>query len=289
MKALAAASIAVTMLSGILTGQQPQTTFRARVDRVRIDAMVVEKGRPVTGLAAADFDVRDNGRAVTDLEVTPTNDGISVAIGLDLGRSARREGVEELILAAQALASALEGRDRAWIVTFTSTFALKAGPTNDAEAIRRVLVEAEPGNGSALWDAMFGAVSLSSTYRGRALVVMFTDGVERAGWMNEEKALEVLRRSDVVVSGIRPAGVLYGFNALESAAKATGGVVIYAERGVKLDQQFVDLLAQFRIGYVLSYPPPAGETKNGWHRLDVRLKKGKGTVRAREGYFEPGR
>ena len=66
MKTLATAAVAVTMLSGILTGQQPQTTFRARVDRVRIDAMVVEKGRPVTGLTAADFDVRDNGRAVNE-------------------------------------------------------------------------------------------------------------------------------------------------------------------------------------------------------------------------------
>jgi VWFA-related protein len=289
MRALAIAAIGVTMCAGVLAQQNPQTTFRTRVDRVRVDAMVVDKGMPVTGLGARDFEVRDNGRPVRYLEVTPTNEGISVAIALGLGESARGKGVDELIDACQSLANALEPRDRAWIVTFTSTFALKAGPTNDAEGIRRVLSSAEAGSGSSLWDAMFGAVSLSSTFPGRSLVLLFTDGVDRGGWLNQDKALEVLRRSDVVVNGIRPPGVLYGFNALESAAKATGGIVVYAERGVKLEQQFVDLLAQFRVGYVLSFPPPAGEAKNGWHDLDLRLKNRKGTVRARDGYFEPGR
>ena len=289
MRPLAIAAICVTMCAGLLAQQSPQTTFRTRVDRVRVDAMVVEKGKPVTGLGGADFDVRDNGRAVSELEVTPTNDGISVAIALDLGESARDEGVDELIEACQSLANALESRDRAWIVTFTSVFALKAGPTNDVETIRRVLSAAEPGSGSAVWDATFGAVSLTSSVPGRSLVLLFTDGVDRGSWLNQDKALEVLRRSDVVVNGIRPAGVLYGFNALESAAKATGGLVVYAERGAKLEQQFVDLLAQFRAGYILSFAPPPGEAKNGWHNLDVRLRNRKGTVRARDGYFEPGR
>ncbi len=289
MRALAIAAIGVTMCAGLLAQQNPQTTFRTRVDRVRVDAMVVDKGKPVPGLGAADFEVRDNGRLVRDLEVTPTNEGISVAIALDLGESARDEGVDELIDACQSLANALETRDRAWIVTFTSIFALKAGPTNDAEAIRGVLSAAEAGTGSAVWDAMFGAVSLTSTFQGRSLVLLFTDGRDRGSWLEQDKALDVLRRSDVVVNGIRPAGVLYGFNALESAAKATGGIVVYAERGAKLEQQFVDLLAQFRVGYVLSYAPPAGEAKKGWHDVDVRLKNRKGTVRAREGYFEPGR
>jgi len=289
MRPLAIAAICVTMCAGLLAQQSPQTTFRTRVDRVRVDAMVVEKGKPVTGLGGADFDVRDNGRAVSELEVTPTNDGISVAIALDLGESARDEGVDELIEACQSLANALESRDRAWIVTFTSVFALKAGPTNDVETIRRVLSAAEPGSGSAVWDATFGAVSLTSSVPGRSLVLLFTDGVDRGSWLNQDKALEVLRRSDVVVNGIRPAGVLYGFNALESAAKATGGLVVYAERGAKLEQQFVDLLAQFRAGYILSFAPPPGEAKNGWHNLDVRLRNRKGTVRARDGYFEPRR
>jgi len=289
MRPLAIAAICVTMCAGLLAQQSPQTTFRTRVDRVRVDAMVVEKGKPVTGLGGADFDVRDNGRAVSELEVTPTNDGISVAIALDLGESARDEGVDELIEACQSLANALESRDRAWIVTFTSVFALKAGPTNDVETIRRVLSAAEPGSGSAVWDATFGAVSLTSSVPGRSLVLLFTDGVDRGSWLNQDKALEVLRRSDVVVNGIRPAGVLYGFNALESAAKATGGLVVYAERGAKLEQQFVDLLAQFRAGYILSFAPPPGEAKNGWHNLEVRLRNRKGTVRARDGYFEPGR
>jgi VWFA-related protein len=278
--------VAVTTLAA--QNQTPQTVFRSRVDKVRVDALVTDRGRPIAGLTAADFELKDNGKVVTDVEVTPTTGSVGVAIALGLGGSARREGPKELVEACHALARALEPGDRAWLVTFGQSFALKVGPVADAAPIRQVLEKIQPQYGSAMWDAMFGAVSLAATHPGRSLVLLFTDGVDRNSWLKEERAVEVLRRADVVVSGVRPAGVLYGFNALEAAARTTGGVVFYAERGRKLDAQFVDLLSVFRQGYVLSYTPPSA-SKDGWHEIDVKLKNRKATVRARQGYYEPGR
>jgi VWFA-related protein len=282
------------------TAQQSQAPFRTTVARVRLDAMVTDRGRPIAGLTAADFEVKDNGTVVTTLEVEPIDAPVGVAIALDVGRGAREDGLKELVAACEALARALGPRDQAWLLTFSSTFALKAGPTNDPVLLGRVLADVKMAGESAVWDALFGAVSLAAGRPGRALVLLFTDGADQGeggprmnsdrqrdvSWMTERKSLGVLHRADVVVSGIRPPGVLYGFNALEAAANATGGRVLYAQRGVKLDTQFVDLLREFRSGYVLSYPPPA-LTKDGWHEVDVKLKGRRGTVRVREGYYEP--
>ena len=281
---------------------QQQAPFRTTVARVRIDAVVTDRGRPIAGLTAADFEVKDNGRIVTGVEVEPVDEPVGVAIALDLGRSAREDGLKELVAACEALVRALEPRDHAWLLTFASTFALKAGPTNDPFLLARVLDDVKMADGSAMWDALFGAVSLAAGRPGRALVLLLTDGADpggngsRAGstrtldasWLTEQKSVDVLRRADVVVSGIRPPGVLYGFNALEAAANASGGRVLYAQRGVKLDAQFVELLTEFRTGYVISYPPVAS-TRDGWHEVGVKLKGRRGTVRAREGYYEPGR
>ncbi len=285
-------SVAV-VLAAALAGapaawQQNPPQFRSSVERVRLDVMVTDRGKPTPGLTAEHFQVKDNGRIVTGVEVEPIDEAVGVAIALDLGRSARPEGLTELIAACEALGSALEPRDQAWLLTFSSTFALKVGPTNDASALRRALEGVTQERGSAMWDTLFGGVSLAAGRPGRALVLLFTDGVDRASWMSERKALDILRRADVVVSGIRPPGVLYGFKALEAAANATGGRVLYAQRGVKLDAQFSELLREFRTGYVLSYPP-APASRDGWHEVDVKLKGRRGTVRVRDGYYEPGR
>jgi VWFA-related protein len=283
---VASVAICAATIGASPQAPQQQVPFRATVERVRLDAMITDRGRPITGLTAADFEVKDNDRIVTGVEVEPIDDPVGVAIALDLGRGAREDGLKELVAACEALARALEPRDQAWLLTFSSTFALKAGPTNDADVLRRVLADVKMTGGSAMWDTLFGGVSLAAGRPGRALVLLFTDGVDRASWMTERKSVDVLRRADVVVSGIRPPGVLYGFNALEAAANATGGRVLYAQRGVKLDTQFVDLLREFRTGYVISYPP-APSTKGGWHEVDVKLKGRRGTVRVREGYYEP--
>jgi len=45
----------------------------------------------------------------------------------------------------------------------------------------------------------------------------------------------------------------------------------------------VNILQEFRQRYVLSYEP-AGVSKEGWHRLDVRVIGTPYTVKARLGY-----
>lgn len=45
----------------------------------------------------------------------------------------------------------------------------------------------------------------------------------------------------------------------------------------------VKVLEEFRQRYLLSYSP-AGVARGGWHRLEVRLKGRRRTVKARPGY-----
>src|SRR5687767_13348336 len=60
---------------------EQRPTFRASADAVRIDVSVRRNGRPVSGLRANDFDVRDNGVAqtVTDLSFEAGAIDVSVA------------------------------------------------------------------------------------------------------------------------------------------------------------------------------------------------------------------
>lgn len=287
--------------SVVASGQQAppfQTpVFRAGADRVRIDVLAHRGGKPIAGLSASDFVVRDNGRLIEDLEVTHTEDRISVVVALDISGSVAVEHMDEMLTATEELVKALRPGDTAWLVTFAGHIELRAGPVRDREAIRTAVKGIRPGGGTSMWDALYASLSLVGTGSARSLALLFTDGLDSTSWSTETQVLDAIRRSDVVFTVVRPrhsiapmgSPVNYFLN-LERAALASGGAILKTERGVKLDRQFVDLLDEFRQGYVLSYssrgiPPRA----DGWHQVSIELRGRDGKVRARPGYFEAGR
>ena len=297
----------VTVLAacGTLTAAGPQQqppVFRGGVERVRLDVVVTHRGRPLTNLTAQDFEVRDNGVPIKDVEIVEAPGHISVAIALDLSNSVEEAGLDELVNACAGLVDALGPEDVAWMMTFADELALKAGPARDPAIIRSALSQIPSGGGTRMWDALIAAVSLVQNQRGRSLVLLFSDGDDSSSWLDEKRALDTLKRADVVVSAIRPRAIPwyaapnpnaglrhvspFGLVELEAIAETTGGVVLTAEKHARLREQFVALLDEFRLGYVLSFTPTRYEPrKDGWHRVEVKLKDKPGTVRTRSGYF----
>lgn len=288
---------ALVMLAGtlVVAQQQKPLVFRSAIDTVRLDALAHDGGKPIRGLTAADFEVRDNGVLVKDLELTHTDDRVSVSLALDISESMVKDYWEEMMSATEELVDALQPDDTAHFLTFASHLELRAGPVKDREQLKRALVGIRPGGGTSLWDAVFGAIALAGDRTARSLALIFSDGEDSTSWANEDRMLDTIRRSDVVFSIIRPRhavaqGSASVFLPLERAAVASGGVILKTERGQKLDQQFVNLLNEFRQGYVLSYSASGIPARaDGWHEVEVRLKNRKGRVRVRPGYFEPGR
>jgi VWFA-related protein len=288
--------VALVLGAVVAAAQQKPLVFRSGVDTVRLDALAHEGGKPIRGLTADDFEVRDNGVLVQDLALTHTDDRVSVSLALDISESMVVDYWDEMIGATQELVQALQPHDTAYLLTFSSHLDLRAGPVTDREHLRRALTGIRPGGGTSLWDALFGSIALAGDRTARSLALVFSDGEDSTSWANEDRMLGTIRRSDVVFSIIRPRHAMPRGNAsvflpLERAAVASGGVILKTERGHKLDVQFVNLLNEFRQGYVLSYSAAGIPAKaNGWHEVEVRLKRHRsGRVRVRPGYFEPGR
>jgi hypothetical protein len=70
---------------------------------------------------------------------------------------------------------------------------------------------------------------------------------------------------------------------LGDVVRATGGRLFEVASERDLRARFLDVLGDIRARYVLSYAPGPGA--GGWHALDVRLKRVKGDVLARPGYW----
>ena len=70
---------------------------------------------------------------------------------------------------------------------------------------------------------------------------------------------------------------------LEDLTETTGGATLKVESTKDLSAAFLKILDEFRQRYLISYSP-TGVPKDGWHRLDVRVKGRRLTVKSRAGY-----
>jgi VWFA-related protein len=268
--------------------QQPQRppVFRTNVDAVRIDVLAVDKGKPIPGLTPADFEVKDNG-VLQSVDLATLADHVSVSIALDV-QPKPWGGSQELIKACKILAGALKPADRAWLVTFAQSFDLRVGPTSDPDVLRQALDRVVFARGMSMWDTIFSSTTLVAGLDGRSLVIVFSDGMEtffKAGWLDEKHAIEDLKRGEVTVNAVQPRSLIASPTALERAARATGGIVIEAERNAHLVEQFTKLLDEFRLGYILTFTPKGVAKNDGWHKLSVSLKNRSGKVTAKQGYY----
>lgn len=303
MRVLAVAIAAIA----IFGGQQGQR-FQTGTDAVRVDVLVTDGNRPITGLTAADFVLLDD-KVPQQIESVVIEDvPISMMLALDTSGSVAGRPLSDLKNAARAALGTLDPRDRASLLTFAADLTRGATWTSRVQDIVSAIESTEAGGGTSLYDAAFAAMTARDTEPGRrSLVLCFSDGDDTASWLPPTAVVERARRTDAVVYGISIAargdrsdyrlmyrsGIeltrgsrpdLVSQPLLEELADITGGQSLRAEHTGGLADVFVRIVREFRSRYLLTYTP-RGVDAGGWHTIDVRLKNRRGDVRARRGYL----
>lgn len=277
--------------------EPPRFAVETRV--VHLDVHVSRDGRPVDGLRAADFDVRDDGRPREVALVGRGNASIQAVLLLDTSGSVAGARLERLRSAARAFLDGLDGADQVALATFSSDARLVAPAGSSRAELRRALDGLAGGGGTALFDAVGAALRLGDPRRGRPVLVVFSDGENLLSWLTPDKVLAVARDSETSVYVVQsergarawndptlPAGRRQVGDApefLSDLAAETGGRV-WRTSEAGLEQAFLDALAEVKSRYLLRFEVDDG-ARAGWHRLEVRLRRGKGAVRARRGYW----
>lgn len=269
----------VLLMIAALPAQTPR--FSSGVEAVRVDVLVTDKGRPLTGLRAEDFEVRDSGVVQQVDLVSFERIQLNVVLVLDLSESVAGDRLDDLRKAGRALLGRLRPEDRAALLGFNHAVVLGSTLTRERKQLLQLLNTAKPFGDTALIDATFSGIVLGESQAGRALVMVFSDGLDVASWLPAARVVEVAKRSDAVVYGVATKGNRPPF--LAEMTNVTGGRLIDVESR-NLSSTFVDVLNEFRERYLLSYTP-RGVEPDGWHPLNVTVKGRKATVKARPGYL----
>jgi VWFA-related protein len=277
--------VAVAWASASLTGAK-QPTFSSRVEAVRLDVLVTDNGRVVRGLAAKDFDIIDNGVAQTADLVSLEEIPLNVVLALDASSSVVGQRLDDLRDAGRAVLDALKKTDQTALVTFSEAVARKATLTSDFTRVKEVLAGVEPAGHTSLVDATYAAITVADADLGRGLLILFSDGVDTASWLPERAVIDAARRSDVVVYAVSAAARPAAF--LRDVTDDTGGRLYEVQSTRDVRRVFLAALEEFRQRYLVSYTPTGVQTE-GWHRVDVKVKGRRATVRARPGYLATAR
>jgi len=282
------------------------------VENIYVDAFVSQRGVPLTGLAALDFELKDNGVPQRLELVAADTQPLLAVLTFDMSNSLAGGKIASLRAASQALLNALRPEDEATLFCFTDDVHWLAAPTTDKASLGLALAKLQPGGGTAIMDALYAALTLPST-RSRSLVVLFTDGADNASWLDWRQIQKVAERSNAVIHvvGLKPPQLVapgetadFGIRSvpvesptaldfeapwgLRQIAELTGGRYWEAESLDRLKTAFAAIAEAMGKRYVLRYVPE-NVKRPGWHKIELKLRGKKGDVHTRTGYWVPDR
>ena len=286
--------LAAVTLACALTGisaQQAPTTFRSRVDVVRVPVSVTSGNRPVLGLTVSDFTLHDNGVAQEFTVAAAESLPVDVTLVIDTSGSVKGKALEQFNADVQRIAESLQPNDRLRLITF-------AGDATDVSGLQTggvpfPLERITAGGATSLYNALAAAlISFPQSDRPQ-LVFGFSDGVDNMSFLDASGLASLAGYSQAVLyltllstpmsQGIpnttprQGNGRFVPYNGgpnvklLTETASRTGGAVYQRSAGTSLSALFEQALEEFRSSYVLTLTPRGVKAK-GWHTLTVRLK-----------------
>jgi VWFA-related protein len=283
---------------------QPPLQFRTTTEAVPVDVFVGKDGKAVAGLAREDFEVYDDGKQQQIDFVSTGTVPVNVMLVLDTSTSVAGETLTHLRAAADGFLRELTLEDRAGLLTFSHHLKLRSGLTSEHEPLSRLL-DGVVAEGATSWrDALFATLEILELVRERPMVLLFTDGADTYSWLTEDQMPSILERSDAVVYAVAreegrmtPDGTTLGerfrearreragrLRGLRELAEMSGGRLVETRSSDGLQATFLEILNEMKSRYVLTYSP-SSPMREGWHAIEVKVKRKGAEVHARKGYY----
>lgn len=255
--------------------------------------------KPISGLTAADFDLLEDGRAVTAINVSRTTDPMAVVLAIDTSGSMQardKSGQTSMAAARKAAAdfiALLSADDRLALFSFNREPRLHADFSSDHAAVVSAVnaLEAVPNAYTCLYDTAFEAVKKAAEIpRGRRAVILLTDGKDERGdgpcsTHNVSDIIDLATTKTIRVP-IYTIGVGPKVDAKELGRMAhlTGGRSLLATSLVQLQGFYQTLAEQLKNQYLLTYN---SQSPSGEHSLVIKVQHQGGQGQDEKRFWAP--
>jgi Ca-activated chloride channel family protein len=259
--------------------------------------VVDRAGEAVAGLAANDFDVREDGvpQPVTDFAAGGADGAVPLHVGLlfDTSESMDRDLAFSRNAAIKFLKTFSTAVDFTLVEFADDVRAARFSQAEFPRLVERIRGSKAKGR-TSLYDAVTVFLGGAFDQSGRKVLVIFTDGDDTSSSRRWDETLRLLRASDVTVYPMgflsnRGSGRLMLQSKLLEMARLTGGRAVFPGTMKELDPMYAAIAGEIQGQYVLGYVPTNTERDGKWRKVEIRLKEPqeRTQVRARDGSFAP--
>ena len=207
--------------------------------------------------------------------------------------------LQALRAAGQAFLAGLRPRDEVGLLSFSAEVRWLARPTADRAALGRAIDALRAQGATAVWDALFTAISVLPT-ASRSVVVVFSDGEDNLSWLDGAQLRAHAERSNALVQVVvrstgevdlgDPVAGMPGrggarrlepiepsyIRELRQVAETTGGRVWRTDSPASLTAAFAAIVEAMNTRYVLRYEPgPAREARLAQDRAAPAGRQGR--------------
>jgi tight adherence protein B len=248
--AAAAAAASVAAAPGVQLTQVGRLPFPDRGYLVDLPAgITVDSGAVV---------VRENGRRVRDLAVTPVqSSGIhyGVVLAIDSSASMRGAPLAGALSAARAFLVHRQPDEEVGIVTFNGRVRILQAPTTDGGALARALAKTPTvGYGTRIYDALDRSLALLDAAKlSTGSIVLLSDGADLGSRASSTRVLPRAKARHVRVFTVGLRSGAYDPVTLTEAAAATGGSYTDAPTADSLRVVYAELSRRLAGEYLVRY------------------------------------
>ena len=279
--------------------ENPEGPVKVKTDLVTLTLTVQDLyGRYVSGLAKKAFTVIDNNEEQDITFFSDSDAPVSVGILFDVSGSMSGEKIQKAKKALEKFIATSHPSDEYFLIAFNSRAQLLMDRTRDGEAVLQKLTLVQPGQNTALYDAVYLGVDkvTRGAHQKRALIII-SDGQDNASRYNFSEVRRLMKESDVVTYAVgiiseSDAGSMLGMQGqafLDELTSVSGGKAFYPQSDVEMDEIFERIALELRHQYSIGYTPKDFQPDGKWRKIKVKVKPPRGlprlSVRSRDGYY----
>ncbi len=280
-------------------GEDPRARIRSEVSLVSLLSSVLDKdGRPALDLTPDQFEVYEEGvKQKIEIFEPETQQPLDLTLMIDSSLSEIKDLEFETEAASRFIQKVVRPGDRLSVYEFADVVTQLAPFSSNVPALRAALKRIVPGDGTALYDAVYlGSEALARNSAGRRrVIVLVTDAGETTSRADFETARRAALRADallytIIVRVVKSEGGrnTAGEHALETIAESTGGATYFPNSVGELGEMFDRIDKELRTQYRLAYYPDPRPAPGVYRTLEVRVHC-ECKVRSRKAYYSGGR